>query len=52
MWGQKTAQLKKTARDRINVRRMLLTIQKNINSILNGFIFQGNTPKPENVLKL
>lgn len=45
MWGQKTAQLKKTARDRINVRRMLLTIQKNINSILNGFIFQGNTPK-------
>lgn len=45
VWGQKTAQLKATARNRINVRRMLITIEKNITRILNGFLFQGNTPK-------
>lgn len=45
MWGQKTAQLKESARDRMNVRRMLITVQKNVNRILNTFIFQGNTPK-------
>lgn len=45
VWGQKTAQLKATARNRINVRRLLITTEKNITRILNGFLFQGNTPK-------
>jgi hypothetical protein len=45
IWGQKTAQLKTTARDRLNVRKMLITVENNIESILNGFIFQGNTVK-------
>lgn len=44
-WGQKTAQMKETARNRINVRRMLITIQKNIDVILKGFLFKGNTVK-------
>lgn len=45
IWGQKTAQLKTTARDRLNVRKMLIYIENNIEGILNGFIFQGNTVK-------
>ena len=45
MWGQKTAQLKATARDRLNVRKMLIYVENNCEAILNGFLFQGNTQK-------
>lgn len=45
IWGQKTAQLKKTARDRINVRRMLLTVENNVEAILSQFLFKGNTDR-------
>ena len=45
IWGQKTAQLKNTARNRLNVRRGLLVIEKNVERILNNFLFRGNTPK-------
>ena len=45
IWGQKTAQLKNTARDRINVRRMLLYVERNVELILAGFLFRGNTEK-------
>ena len=45
IWGQKTAQRKKTYRDRINVRRVLLYIEKNIEQIANGYMFKGNTQK-------
>lgn len=45
MWGQKTAQLKATARDRLNVRKMLIHVENNCEAILNGFLFQGNTQK-------
>jgi len=45
VWGQKTAQLKNTARDRINVRRMLLYVERNVENILAGFLFKGNSPK-------
>lgn len=45
MWGQKTAQLKKTARDRLNVRKMLIHVENNSEAILNNFLFQGNTVK-------
>lgn len=43
MWGQKTAQLKKSALDRINVRRCMLYIENNIENNLNQFVFEGNT---------
>ncbi len=43
IWGQKTAQKKQTARDRINVRRMLLYVENNVEKILNNFMFRGNT---------
>jgi hypothetical protein len=45
IWGQKTAQLLTTARDRLNVRKMLIYVEDNITSILNGFLFTGNTVK-------
>jgi hypothetical protein len=45
VWGQKTAQLKTTARDRLNVRKLLIYIENNSETILNGFVFQGNTVK-------
>ena len=45
VWGQKTAQLLTTARDRLNVRKMLIYVEDNITSILNDFLFTGNTTK-------
>ncbi len=42
MWGQKTLQLKKSALDRINVRRLLLFIENSIESMLSDFTFQPN----------
>jgi hypothetical protein len=45
IWGQKTAQLKNTARDRINVRRMLLYVERNVENILASFLFKGNSAK-------
>lgn len=43
MWGQKTAQLKKSALDRINVRRNLLFIENNIEIGMFPFVFENNT---------
>lgn len=43
MWGQKTAQLKKSALDRINVRRNLLFIENNIEIAMFPFVFENNT---------
>jgi len=45
MWGQKTAQLKKSALDRINVRRNLLYIENNVERALLPFTFENNTDK-------
>jgi len=45
MWGQKTAQLKASALDRINVRRNLLYIENNIEIALLPFAFENNTAK-------
>jgi len=42
MWGQKTCQLKKSALDRINVRRLLLYIENSIEPSLVDFLFQPN----------
>lgn len=42
-WGQKTLQRKPSAFDRINVRRLFLTLEKGTRSIMKYFIFQPNT---------
>ena len=43
MWGQKTAQMKASALDRINVRRNLLFIENNIEVAMFPFVFENNT---------
>jgi hypothetical protein len=45
IFGQKTAQLKKSALDRINVRRNLLFIENNVETALVPFLFENNTSK-------
>jgi hypothetical protein len=42
-WGQKTLQKKPSAFDRINVRRLFLTLEKGTRSIMKYFVFQPNT---------
>lgn len=44
MWGQKTGQIKATALDRINVRRLMLYIENTIEPMLQGYLFENNTP--------
>ena len=43
IWGQKTEQAKASALDRINVRRLLITIEKSIAIGLNSFVFEPNS---------
>lgn len=45
LWGQKTAQRKASALDRINVRRLLIFLQNTIEPTLEGFIFEPNDEK-------
>ena len=45
LWGQKTAQKKKSALDRINVRRLLLYIENSVEPSLLPFLFEPNTDK-------
>lgn len=45
MWGQKTAQVKKSALDRINVRRLLLFIENSIEPGLLSYLFEPNNEK-------
>ena len=45
IWGQKTAQRKKSALDRINVRRLLLYVENSIEPTLVPFLFEANTEK-------
>ncbi len=42
IWGQKTQQTKASATDRINVRRLLLVLEKSLAIALNGFTFEPN----------
>jgi len=42
MWGQKTAQLKASALDRINVRRLLLYIENSLEQSYLPFLFEPN----------
>jgi len=42
LWGQKTAQLKASALNRINVRRLLIFLQNSIEPLLQDFLFTPN----------
>ena len=42
-WGQKTLQKKPSAFDRINVRRMFLTIEKATRAVMDYFVFEQNS---------
>jgi len=43
IWGQKTLQKKPSAFDRINVRRLFLTLEKATRNIMRYFVFEPNT---------
>lgn len=45
MWGQKTGQVKTTALDRINVRRLLLFIENTIEPSLQNYLFEPNNER-------
>lgn len=42
-WGQKTLQKKPSAFDRINVRRLFLTLEKSTRDLMKYFVFQPNS---------
>lgn len=42
--GHKTFQMQKTALDRINVRRLLLWLEKQVERVARRFVYEGNTP--------
>ena len=43
IWGQKTLQLKKSALDRVNVRRMLLEVKRQVVEVAERIVFEANT---------
>lgn len=43
IWGQKTQQTKASALDRINVRRLLIVLEKSISIQLRNFVFEPNS---------
>ncbi len=43
VWGQKTLQKKQSAFDRINVRRLFLTLEKSTLAAMRYFVFEPNT---------
>jgi len=43
IWGQKTQQVKASALDRINVRRLLIVLEKSISASLKYFVFEPNS---------
>jgi len=45
IFGQKTAQLSQSALDRVNVRRMLLELKRQVVSVANRILFEPNTPQ-------
>jgi len=42
IWGQKTLQDASSALDRVNVRRLLIEIRRNVKNIAYGFLFEPN----------
>ena len=45
IFGQKTLQIAKTSLDRVNVRRMLLKVKREIGNIAKNFLFEMNNAK-------
>jgi len=43
VYGQKTLQTQASALDRINVRRLLITLKRFIGGVAQGLVFEGNT---------
>ena len=48
IYGQKTLQIRKSALDRVNVRRLLLEVKRLIINIANRIVFEQNTPTVRN----
>ena len=44
IFGQKTLQLKKSALDRVNVRRLLLEVKRVVSDVAGRLLFEQNTP--------
>jgi hypothetical protein len=51
IWGQKTTQRKPTALDRVNVRRMLGYLKRNIGNATRNFVFEQNNSQTWNAWK-
>lgn len=51
LWGQKTALKKESALNRINVRRCLNYIEKQLETMLIPYLFQQNTPNTRSAAK-
>ena len=45
IWGQKTLQLKQSSLDRVNVRRMILEVKRQVLQISRRLLFQRNNPQ-------
>lgn len=50
IWGQKTLQIKDTALNRINVRRLLINLREYISGVALNFVFENNTISTRNSL--
>jgi hypothetical protein len=48
VYGQKTLQLKASALDRVNVRRLLIALKSYISQVANTLVFEQNTPATRN----
>ena len=44
VWGQKTLQQSQSALDRVNVRRLMLEVKRQVINIAQKFVFEQNTP--------
>ena len=50
IWGQKTLQVRDTALNRINVRRLLIALRNYISEVAKFFVFENNTVETRNKL--
>lgn len=50
-WGQKTLQKKRSALDRINVRRLLIAAKRHVSAVSRGLVFEQNTDETRTKFK-
>jgi phage tail sheath protein FI len=50
IWGQKTLQVKDTALNRINVRRLLINLRTFVSNTAKNYVFENNTDATRNKL--